>query len=112
MPNVSMIDGHIDEPKKVIKCTGERCPMQVGYDVANCQCEGCSYRTAPTTNYDRIRNMSVEEMAELFTAMYHEEYIKMTTRLHENGIDCSLVELDHDSQVAIHKNWLESEVTE
>lgn len=50
------------------KCTGKRCPMQVGYDVANCQCEGCSYRTPPKTNYDRIRNMSVEEMAELMVS--------------------------------------------
>lgn len=62
------------------------------------------------TNYDRIRNMSVEEMAELFTAIFHEESIKMATRLKENGIDFSLVELDHDIQVAIHKQWLESEV--
>ena len=38
MPNVSLIDGHIDEQKK-------------------------------TTNYDRIRNMSVEEMAEFILMM-------------------------------------------
>lgn len=70
MSNVSLIDGHIDEPKsKIIKCTGERCPMQIGYDVANCQCEGCSYRTTPMTNYDCIRNMSVEEMAEFILMM-------------------------------------------
>ena len=62
------------------------------------------------TNYDRIRNMSVEEMAELFTALFHEEYLKLATRLKENGINCTLVELDHDLQVAIHQNWLESEV--
>ena len=27
------------------KCTGERCPMNVGYDVANCKANVCTYRT-------------------------------------------------------------------
>ena len=46
-------------------CTGKRCPMQVGYDVANCNAKDCPFRTEPITNHDRIRNMSVEELAEL-----------------------------------------------
>lgn len=49
------------------KCTGKRCPMQVGFDVSKCQAEDCSYRTEPMTNYDRIRNMSVEELAGFMT---------------------------------------------
>lgn len=51
--------------KNIEKCSGVNCPMQVGYDVANCQCKGCSYRTPPMTNYERIKNMSVEELAQL-----------------------------------------------
>lgn len=47
-----------------MKCTGLHCPMQHGYDVENCKLTDCKYRTTPMTNYDRIRNMSVEEMAE------------------------------------------------
>lgn len=46
-----------------MKCTGLNCPMQHGYDVENCKLTDCKYRTRPKTNYDRIRNMSVEEMA-------------------------------------------------
>ena len=49
--------------ENIKKCSGVNCPMQVGYDVANCQCEDCSYRTPPMTNYERIKSMSVEEMA-------------------------------------------------
>ena len=49
----------------MIKCTGKRCPMQVGYDVANCQCEDCSYRTPPMTNYERIKAMSIEQLAKM-----------------------------------------------
>lgn len=32
------------------KCTGENCPMQIGYDVENCAAiEKCPYRTWPVT---------------------------------------------------------------
>lgn len=29
------------------KCNGKNCPMQVGFDVANCKQEECAYRTEP-----------------------------------------------------------------
>ena len=46
------------------KCTGKRCPMQVGYKVDKCNHTDCPYRTEPITNADRIRAMSDEELAE------------------------------------------------
>ena len=47
------------------KCTGSRCPMQVGYKVDECNNKDCPYRTEPITNADRIRSMTDEELAEL-----------------------------------------------
>ena len=44
------------------KCTGIRCPMQVGYKIEECNHTDCSYRTEPMTNADRIRSMSDEEL--------------------------------------------------
>ena len=47
------------------KCTGKRCPMQVGYKVDECDYKDCQYRTEPITNADRIRSMTDEELADL-----------------------------------------------
>ena len=44
------------------KCTGIRCPMQVGYKVEECNHTDCPYRTEPMTNANRIRSMSDEEL--------------------------------------------------
>lgn len=44
-------------------CTGQRCPMQVGYYVEQCEHTDCPYRTKPHTNADRIRSMGDEELA-------------------------------------------------
>lgn len=46
------------------KCTGIKCPMQVGYKVDECNHKDCPYRTEPRTNADRIRAMSDEELAD------------------------------------------------
>ena len=44
------------------KCTGEYCPMQMGYDFENCAAiEKCPYRTWPVTIADRIRSMTDNE---------------------------------------------------
>ena len=43
------------------KCTGIRCPMQVGYKVDECDHKDCPYRTEPITNADCFRAMSDEE---------------------------------------------------
>ena len=45
------------------KCTGIKCPMQVGYKVDECNHKDCLYRTEPITNADRVRAMSDEELA-------------------------------------------------
>lgn len=45
------------------KCTGKRCPMQVGYKVDECNHKDCPYRTEPITNAQKIRAMSDEELA-------------------------------------------------
>ena len=44
------------------KCTGIKCPMQVGYKVDECNHKDCPYRTEPITNADFIRAMSDEEL--------------------------------------------------
>ena len=48
------------------KCTGRRCPMQIGYKVEECNHMDCLYRTEPMTNADRIRSMSDEGLAVFF----------------------------------------------
>lgn len=45
------------------KCTGNRCPMQYGYKVEECNDTDCPYRTEPITNADKIRAMTDEELA-------------------------------------------------
>ena len=45
------------------KCTGLRCPMQVGYKVDECDYKDCLYRTELITNAQKIRAMSDEELA-------------------------------------------------
>ena len=45
------------------KCTGLRCPMQVGYNVDECNYNDCRYRTEPITNAQKIRAMSDENLA-------------------------------------------------
>ena len=44
------------------KCTGLRCPMQIGYKVDECDYKDCPYRTEPITNAQKIRAMNDEEM--------------------------------------------------
>ena len=44
------------------KCTGIRCPMQVGYRVDECNHKDCPWRTEPITNAQKIRAMSDEEL--------------------------------------------------
>lgn len=53
------------------KCTGENCPMQVGYDVEKCAAiEKCPYRTWPVTIADRIRSMTDNDLYCEACAMY------------------------------------------
>ena len=61
------------------KCTGLRCPMQVGYKVDECNHKDCLYRTEPITNADRIRAMSDEELIG-FLVQFQEETINRFAR--------------------------------
>ena len=47
------------------KCTGTRCPMQIGYKVDECNNKDCLYRIEPITNADRIRAMTDDELADV-----------------------------------------------
>lgn len=61
---------HIDEPKKCGECVRyEECSPYTTPDETFPEVGGCPAYKKPT-NYDRIRNMSVEEMAELFLHNY------------------------------------------
>lgn len=75
------------------KCTGIRCPMQVGYKVDECDYKDCPYRTEPITNADRIRVMSDEELAKILNAFasYFDECNRSVTDIECH--DCELHEL-------------------
>ena len=63
------------------------------------------------TNYDRIRNMSVEEMAEFICGIYDYEYDSPVYNEIESGKHiCGDFIPDFDEDKI--KQWLESEVTE
>ena len=56
------------------KCTGENCPMRVGYDFENCPAtEKCPFCTWPMTISDRIRNMSDNELAGILLKFRNDE---------------------------------------
>ena len=83
--------------------------------------QGCIYMDAsckngemfePLTNYGRIKDMSVDEMAELLYGIIHERDLFLLEKLKDNGIDASLIEMQPELHIAYHKKWLESEVNE
>ena len=43
------------------------------------------------SNYDRIRNMSVDEMAKLFYGIIHERDLHIMKKMEESGVDASLI---------------------
>ena len=61
------------------KCTGLRCPMQVGYKVDECNHKDCPWRTEPITNAQKIRAMSDEELIG-FLVQFQEETINRFAR--------------------------------
>ena len=72
------------------KCTGLRCPMQVGYKVDECDYKDCPYRTEPITNAQKIRAMSDEDLAKILNAF--NAYFDECNRS-EDDIDCHDCEL-------------------
>ena len=75
------------------KCTGIRCPMQVGYKVDECDHKDCPYRTEPITNAQKIRAMSDEELAKILNAFtsYFDECNRSVMDIYCR--DCELFEL-------------------
>ena len=78
------------------KCTGKRCPMQIGYKVDECNHKDCLYRTEPHTNADRIRAMSDEELAEFIDRceMNDIDYAKTFCDLCNGQYECDQCRLD------------------
>ena len=95
--NVSLIDGHIDGSDRCVIC-GRDIPEGSQY------CVICGKVPSKVqTNYDRIRNMTVEEMADYFNGIF----------------DCSNCPNDMflcagkgNVCTKYIKQWLESEVSE
>lgn len=90
-----------------MKCTGLNCPMQHGYDVENCKLTDCKYKTLPITNYDRIRNMSIEEMANFLMRVNNAYDMECMYGLSE----CKYPNIDNNCSLCF-KDYLESEVEE
>ena len=84
------------------KCTGLRCPMQVGYKVDECDYKDCPWRTEPITNADRIRAMSDEELAEFIyrCEMSEIDYAKTFCDLCNGQYECDQCRLDWLQQPA------------
>ena len=84
------------------KCTGMRCPMQVGFKVNECNYKECPYRTEPITRADRIRAMSDEELAEFIDRceMNDIDYAKTCCDLCNGQYECDQCRLDWLKQPA------------
>ena len=102
---------------KRLHCNGKNgfCDRYDGVDEPTCA--GCEFADGSgskfvenMTEYDRIRNFNIDEMAVFITSIIHERDIAIQKKLAENGISTSLIELDFDIQCEIQKRLLESEV--
>ena len=92
------------------KCTGIRCPMQVGYKVNECNHKDCPYRTEPITNADRIRAMSDEILAQEMIFFCPTDTVFKGTETYEKphytGLDGSYYSTSEELAVANLK-WLQ-----
>ena len=84
------------------KCTGLRCPMQVGYKVDECDHKDRPYRTEPITNAQKIRAMSDEELAAFIgrCEMNDIDYAKTFCDLCNGQYECDQCRLDWLQQPA------------
>ena len=88
--------------ENIEKCSGVNCPMQVGYDVANCQVKDCPFRTKPLNRYDLIRHLTIDQMAEFICGIYDDDTCKYDKFI------CGITIPNYDEGSV--KQWLESEV--
>lgn len=79
-------------------------------------CKGIIFKASdlskPQTNYDRIKSMDVDEMAELFYGIIRGRDLHIMRALETKGIDASLIEAAPEIHIAHHKQWLLQEVVE
>ena len=72
------------------KCTGRRCPMQVGFKVNECNYKEFPYRTEPITNADRFRAMSNEEQQNFVRKFWEIEdfadWLQQPAEENKNGV--------------------------
>lgn len=87
-------------------------PMPVLHPCVDGACDKECEDNMPIRNYDRIRNMSIDEMAELFYGIIHERDLHIMKALGKKGIDASLIEFSPETHISYHKQWLESEAVE
>lgn len=88
---------------KCFRCTGLMNSECVQYH------EKCSPNRIRNIS-DRIRNMSVDEMAEFLYEITHATALMCTEKLEKQGIKVSLLEAFPEKHIALHKQWLEREV--
>ena len=62
------------------------------------------------TNYERIKSMSVDDMALMFHTLIRATEQKLIDKLVEAEIPFEKIDLADEIQIEIHKQWLESEV--
>ena len=63
------------------------------------------------TNFDRIKSMSIEEMAEYFALDKHPSTPCYVCE-YDNGLFCSKEDCNPDYKIKVFKEFLESEVSE
>ena len=71
-----------------------------------------TYEAVTNTNYDRIKAMSVEEMAVMFNEIIKCAQQKIINELVRANIAFTKCDLDDNIQIEIHKQFLEQEVSE
>ena len=105
--------------ENIEKCSGVNCPMQMGYDVANCQVKDCPFRTKPLNRYDLIRHFTIDQMAEFMREML--DCVSCQNKMMNNNNPfgkekCNDIDYykmcggDYRKCLAICKKWLEGEV--
>lgn len=100
-------------------CNGKKGYCDRGND-NKIDCSACEFADGtggkivdcPYTNYERIKAMSIDEMALLFHTIIKATEQKLIDKLIEAEIPFDKIDLANEIQIEIHKQFLESEVEE
>lgn len=93
-----------------IKCENYTNCVEYGFIDEVSECANFS-QVKPKTNFDRIKAMSVEEMAEYFALDKHPSTPCYVCE-YDNGLFCSKEDCNPDYKIKVFKEFLESEVQE